>query len=73
MGAESATKDAERRRIRWYWIGLATYFVVFLNAVRIAAVSQIPYQLFALGAVFNMAILAGIIFLLQRAYKRLRQ
>jgi hypothetical protein len=66
-----SAKSMEERRIRWYWIGLITQFLIFLNVVRIAG--QVPYQLLALGAVFNMAILGTIVFLLQRAYKRLRQ
>ena len=34
-------KDIERRRIRWYWIGLVTYILILLNVVRIA--DRLPY------------------------------
>ena len=65
-----STKDAERRRIRWYWVGLGTYFLILLNVARIAG--GLPYQIFVLGALLNAAIIIGIILLLRRAYRRLR-
>lgn len=66
----NSTTDTARRRIRWYWVGVGTYLLVLLNVVRIAG--KLPYQIFALGAVVNLAILIAIILLLRRAYKRRR-
>jgi hypothetical protein len=62
--------SAERRRIRLYWIGLGTYFLIFLNAIRFA--NRVPYQVFVLGALLNAAIIVGIFILIRRAYRRLR-
>jgi hypothetical protein len=63
-------KDIERRRVRWYWIGLVTYSLILLNVVRIA--DMLPYQIFVLGALFNVAIITGVVVLLRRAYKKLQ-
>jgi hypothetical protein len=60
-----------RRRIRLLWIGLGTYFLIFLNTVRFA--HRVPYRLFVLGALFNMAIVTGIFILLRGAYRELNK
>jgi hypothetical protein len=65
-----STKDVERRRILWYWIGLGTYLLILLNVLRIA--STLSYMILVLGAVVNLAVIVGIILLLRRAYQRLR-
>lgn len=62
--------SAQRRRIRLYWIGLFTYFLIFENAIRL--VGQVPYQLFVLGALLNATIIVGIVIFIRRAYRRLR-
>ena len=62
--------SSERRRIRFYWIGLGTYFLIFLNALCFAG--RVPYQVFVLGALLNAAMIVGIFILIRRAYRRLR-
>jgi hypothetical protein len=70
-GEEVKTKSAEvdRRKLRWLWIGLGTYFLIFLNALRYATV--VPYQIFILGALINGAVIVTIIMAMRRVYKRL--
>lgn len=60
-----------QRRIRMLWIGFATYFLVFLNAVRLAP--SVPYQVFVIGALLNIVIVVTIILFLRRAYKELNE
>jgi len=61
---------SERRKLRWAWVGLGTYFLIFLNAIRYA--SRVPYQIFILGALLNAAIITVLILAMRRAYRRLR-
>jgi hypothetical protein len=70
-GGKEQLRKRARRRIRLLWIGLATYFFIFLNAVWLA--HRVPYQIFVLGALLNIAIVAGIALELRRAYKELNQ
>lgn len=76
QGARTAwTQRRSKKRIlsgvgRWYWIGLVTYILILLNVVRIA--DRLPYQIFVLGALFNVAIITGVVVLLRRAYKKLQ-
>jgi len=71
QGGVEGTVRKVRRRIRLLWIGLGTYFLIILNAVRIA--HRVPYQLFVLGALLNVAIVTGIVILLRRAYRELNK
>jgi hypothetical protein len=64
-------RDVERRRLKWYWIGLCTYLLILLNVARIA--STLPYQLFVFGAVLNGAIVVAIIILIKRTYRRIQK
>lgn len=73
------TKDAkhhqelirlERRRIRWYWVGVVLYSLIWLNGLRFAR--QVSYVVLILGALVNVAMLLGAIFLLRRSNLRLR-
>ncbi|MGD1212213.1 MAG: hypothetical protein ABR973_12755 [Candidatus Acidiferrales bacterium] len=63
-------KMADRRTIRYLWIGLVTYFLILLNLIRIAR--TIPYQMLILGALLNAVILATIILTMRRIYERMR-
>jgi len=60
-----------QRRIRLLWIGFATYFFIFLNAARLA--HRVPYQIFVLGALLNIAIVTAIAIFLRRAYRELNK
>lgn len=64
-----STRQADIRRIRVLWIGLGLYFLIMLNALRYAR--GVPYQIFILGALVNIAIIVAIIISMRRAYKRL--
>jgi uncharacterized integral membrane protein len=65
------TKDAESRRLRLLWVGLITYFLIMLNALRY--VSTTPYQFVIVGALVNASILAAFIFEMRKIYRRLRE
>jgi hypothetical protein len=67
---ETIDVTSERRKLRWAWVGLGTYFLIFLNATRYA--SRVPYQIFILGALINAAIITVLILAMRRAYRRLR-
>ena len=56
-----------RRRIRMLWMGLGTYFLIFLNGVRIAP--RVPYQLFVLGCLLTACVVTAVVILLRRAYR----
>jgi hypothetical protein len=57
-------------RIRMLWIGLGTYFLIFVNAARYLRV--VPYQVFVAGAVINGGILTAFIVELRKAYRNRR-
>ena len=56
------------RRARALWIGLVVYFLITLNAFQYAG--RIPYQVFVIGALLNVAILLSFVVALTRVYKR---
>jgi hypothetical protein len=58
---------ARRRRRSWLWIGLGIYLITMLNALRYT--HRVPYQVFILGALMNLVIIATFIIALTRAYK----
>jgi hypothetical protein len=64
-----STKEADARKIRILWIGLGIYFLIMLNALRYAR--GLPYPIFILGALVNIAIIVTIIVSMRRVYKRM--
>lgn len=64
-----STRQADVRKIRVLWIGLGLYFLIMLNALRYTR--GVPYQIFILGALMNIAIIVAIIISMRRVYKRL--
>lgn len=60
----------QKRRISWLWIGLGTYFLIFLNAAWHA--HNFDYRILALGAILNFGIMVSFIVALKRAYARAR-
>lgn len=60
---------SEQRRLKLAWIGLATYFLIFLNAIRY--VDKVPYQIFVLGFLLNATIITVIILCMRRSYQRI--
>lgn len=67
---ETIDVTAERRKLRWAWVGLGIYFLIFLNAIRYAG--KVPYQIFILGALINATIITVLILAMRRGYRRLR-
>jgi hypothetical protein len=59
----------DKRRIKLLYVGLGTWFLICLNALRLA--SRVPYQAFVLGGVINIAVLVTFILALRNAYRRL--
>jgi hypothetical protein len=56
----------KRRNVRGLWISAGLYFIVMLIAAQHA--NRVPYQLFLVGAVLNMAIVFTFVFKLRKAY-----
>jgi hypothetical protein len=69
--ATTLVLDNQRRRIRLYWIVLGVYFLTVVSGLRFAF--RIPYHLFAICALLNFAILIGMVVLIARTYRRLRE
>jgi hypothetical protein len=65
------SRESTVRRIRMLWAGLIVYFLIMLNAVRLA--KEVPYQILILGGVINLAIIMTMVIALSRAYKTLRK
>ena len=62
--------QADRRRIKFLYVGLVTWIVIFLNAV-IRYASKVPYQVFVVGSVIDSIIIVTFILALRKAYRRL--
>lgn len=69
--SSSSTKEEDVRKIRMLWIGLGTYLLIMLNALRYA--HRVPYQILIGGGLINMAIVLAIIVAMTRVYRRLRK
>ena len=50
---------SDNGRIRWLWIGLGTYFLIFLNAGRYIRV--VPYQVSIAGALINIGVITAFV------------
>lgn len=73
-GAEAAREQAikaDQKKLRALYIGLATYFLIMLNAARLA--TQVPYQLLVLGGAVNMAIIIAMVMAVVRIRKRIQR
>lgn len=61
---------SDNGRIRWLWIGLGTYFLIFLNAGRYIRV--VPYQASIAGALINIGVITAFVVALWKAYRNRR-
>ncbi len=61
---------SDNGRIRWLWIGLGTYFLIFVNVGRYIRV--VPYQLSIAGALINMGVITAFVVALRKAYRNRR-
>jgi hypothetical protein len=74
MNENNAARQEEikedRKRLRMLWAGLTVYFLIMLNAFRYA--SQVPYQIFILGALINMTIIISIFVAMNKVRRRMQ-
>lgn len=66
----------DRRRLRMLWIGLVTYLLIQVNAIRIVATDvhlfrRVPLSAVILASLMNFAVMTTLIVALRRVYKRL--
>jgi hypothetical protein len=66
----TGSRESDQRKLRWLWISAAAYFVLVLIGLQYA--SAVPYQLLALAAGPNFAIMFAFIFAIRRVYLRTR-
>jgi hypothetical protein len=71
----AADIDADRRRLKWLWIGVGLYSLIFVNGLRLglANVGELPLVGIVLAEVLNGAILVTFILTLRKVYKRIQQ
>jgi hypothetical protein len=67
----SDSKKTDHQKLRWLLIGFVVYFLIMLIAFHYAY--SVPYQIFALGGILNMAILFIFIYAIRRVYLRSRR
>ena len=67
MSSETNIRS-QRRRLVFLWIGLGTWFLIFVNAARYAG--RFPYTVFLLGACINLIVLISFILAIRAVYKR---
>lgn len=66
----SDSQQTDRKKLTWLYVGLSLYFFAMLFAVRYAW--TLPFQIFALCALFNMAIIFTFVFGIVRVLRRMR-
>jgi hypothetical protein len=66
---EEEIKD-DKRKLRMLWAGLAVYFLIMLNAIRLA--TQIPYQILIVGALINVGVIISIFVAMNKVRRRMR-
>jgi hypothetical protein len=71
----AADIEDDRRSLKWLWIGVGLYFLIFLNGLRLglANAGELPLAVVIGGEVLNGAILAAFILTLRKVYKRIQQ
>ncbi len=62
--------QADKRRIKFLYVGLVTWIVIFLNAL-IRYASRVPYQVFVVGSVIDLIIIVAFILALRKTCRRL--
>jgi hypothetical protein len=67
---KAGARDAERRKLRFAWIGLCTYIFVLLNGFRL--IGKLPWQISVLGAALNAAIVTVLILAMRKSYRKLK-
>jgi hypothetical protein len=60
----------EKRRLRFGYIGLGVYFLIFLNAIRLAP--HLPLPVFVCGALINAAIVTVFVLELRKTHQKIR-
>ena len=66
----SSPNQGDRKKLTWLCIGFVLYFCVMVYGFRYA--STIPYQMLAVSAVLNMAIILFFVFGIKRVYRRMQ-
>lgn len=63
--------DFDQRRLKLLWIGGGTYFLIFLNGLRLgfAYAGELPTSVIILGELLNCAILAVIVLEIRKIYR----
>jgi lipoprotein signal peptidase len=57
-------------RIRLLWVGLVTYFLIFMNSARY--LTRFPYQVLIAGALINAGMITAFVVALRKAYRNRR-
>jgi hypothetical protein len=57
-------------RIRLLWVGLVTYFLIFVNSARYLTSS--PYQVVIVGSLINAGMITVFVVALRKAYRNRR-
>jgi hypothetical protein len=64
---DGQAKNISRRRLRWLWIGLVTWSLISINAIRY--VQSAPYQALLIGGGFDLIMVGVFIIAIRRAYR----
>jgi hypothetical protein len=70
LATSSSASETDRRRLRFLWIGVISYSLIFLNGLGYAG--KVPLPIFALGGTISAVIVTTLILTMTRIYKRLR-
>jgi hypothetical protein len=58
----------DRRRLRFLWIGLVTWILVIINAVRL--IRNAPYQVLVIAGVVDFLTVGAFIIAIRREYRK---
>jgi hypothetical protein len=60
----------DKGRICLLWVGLVTYFLIFVNSARYLAI--VPYQVLIAGALISAGMITAFVAALRKAYRNRR-